>query len=318
MAILIMREGVNKGATFRRGERNLTVGRGPNNRIQLGEDRVSRSHAAIRWSGSEHRITDLQSHNGVFINGDKVHETALNVGDRIQIGETHLEVTTDEQLVHDGVLDRKVVEPSLVAAATQQMAMPGADLPVEEAIATGTVIDVDEMSMGRKLEQARWLTGFQRVVRKGDAQETVRAALEGIQQFVHPDRCMVIRVMEDKKAGKLDAWVSEDVPEEVRLERHYSPAISNARKERKSVIRNELQGHAKLGTAAAVPVRGERDTVVGVVYMDSFAETRQADVEYELVRHGEGSALIPGAVTNDPWKKGEAFFPPGGRSRAPP
>lgn len=303
MAILIIREGVNKGATFRLGERNLTVGRGPNNLIQLVEDRVSRRHAAIRWNGSEHRITDLQSHNGVFINGDKVQETALSVGDRIQVGETHLEVTTDEQLVHDGVLARKVVEPSLVAAATQQMAMPGADLPVEEAIAAGKVIDVDEMSMGRKLEQARWLTGFQRVVRQGDARETVRAALEGIQQFVHPDRCMVIRVMEDKKVGKLDAWVSDDVPEEVRLERPYIPAISNAMNDRKSVIRNKLQGHAKLGTAAAVPIHGERETVVGVVYMDSFAETRQAYVEDDLFLLNEVSALIPETVTAYPLGK---------------
>jgi len=267
------------------------------------EDRVSRRHAAIRWSGTEHRITDLQSHNGVFINGEKVHDAALAVGDRIQVGETHLEVTTDEQLVHDGVLDRKVVEPSIVGASTQQMALPGADVPVAEMIATGQVIDVDEVSMGRKLEQSRWLSGFQRVVRKGDAKETVRAALEGIQQFVHPDRCMVIRVMEDRKVGKLDAWVSDDVPEGLRLERPYIPAISNAMNERKSVIRNDLQGHAKLGTAAAVPVRGERNTVVGVVYMDSFADSRQSYVEDDLFLLNEVSALIPETVTAYPLKK---------------
>ena len=303
MAILIIREGVNQGATFRLGERNLTVGRGPNNLIQLVEDRVSRRHASIRWTGEEHRITDLQSHNGVFINDAKVQEAALNEGDHIRIGETVLEITTDEQLVHDGVLDRKVVEPAIVAAETQQMAMPGKQPPLKEMIARGMVIDVDEMSMGRKLEEARWLAGFQRVVRKGDPQATVRAALEGIQQFVHPDRCMVIRVMEDAKVGKLDAWVSEEVPAEARQERPYIPAISSALNDRKPVIRNDLQGHAKLGTAAAVPVRGEKDTVVGVVYMDSFATNRQSYVVDDLNLLKEVSALIPDIVLEYPLKK---------------
>jgi hypothetical protein len=303
MAILIIREGVNQGATFRLGERNLTVGRGPNNLVQLVEGGVSRRHAAIRWTGQEYRITDLQSHNGVYVNGDKVHEAPLAMGDRIQIGETHLEVTTDAQLVSDGVLDRRVVEPAIVAAETQRMAAPGKQRPVQEMIDKGEVIDVDDLSVGRKLEQARWLSSFQRVVRKGDPQATVRFALDGIQQFVHPDRCMVIRVLEGDKVGKLDAWVSEDIPLEFHTERPYIPAISAAMAQHKSIIRNELPPNANLGTAAAVPVHGEDNTVVGVVYMDSFAENLQAYVEDDLFLLCEVSALIPEIVTSYPLKK---------------
>jgi hypothetical protein len=225
------------------------------------------------------------------------------VGDHIQIGETHLEVTTDEKLVSDGVLDRRVVEPAIVAGETQNMAAPTKQRPVQEMIDEGEVIDVDDLSIGRKLEQARWLAGFQRIVRKGDPQASVRAALDGVQQFVHPDRCMVIRVLEGDKVGKLDAWVSEDIPLEFHTERPYIPAISAAMAQHKSIIRNELPPNANLGTAAAVPVHGEDNTVVGVVYMDSFAENLQAYVEDDLFLLCEVSALIPEIVTSYPLKK---------------
>ncbi|MCK5734870.1 MAG: FHA domain-containing protein, partial [Spirochaetaceae bacterium] len=40
------------------------IGRGRDAEIQLTDERVSRNHASLRWSGSGFALVDLQSTNG--------------------------------------------------------------------------------------------------------------------------------------------------------------------------------------------------------------------------------------------------------------
>lgn len=69
-------------------EHELIIGRDPRADIAITDDSVSRRHARLelgddgRW-----RIVDLDSRNGVFVNGNLVKEEVLNPGDRIHIGE---------------------------------------------------------------------------------------------------------------------------------------------------------------------------------------------------------------------------------------
>src|SRR5690242_18626822 len=66
----------------------ITVGRQDGNTIRLTERNVSRQHARLVKSESGYRIEDLESYNGVSINGariGKAHE--LKDGDRVGIGD---------------------------------------------------------------------------------------------------------------------------------------------------------------------------------------------------------------------------------------
>jgi pSer/pThr/pTyr-binding forkhead associated (FHA) protein len=47
---------------------------------------VSRRHALLRRDGAGHRIEDLGSTNGVYVNGLRVRRAELVAGDRLQIG----------------------------------------------------------------------------------------------------------------------------------------------------------------------------------------------------------------------------------------
>jgi len=62
------------------------LGRGEKCRTQLEGDAVSRYHAEIRFDGDTPRIRDLGSKNGVHVNGAKVEERALAVGDVVRLG----------------------------------------------------------------------------------------------------------------------------------------------------------------------------------------------------------------------------------------
>jgi len=72
--------------------RLLTIGRGDDNGLVLPDPRVSRHHAQVRARHGMLVLTDLDSRNGVRVNGARVAEAALGPGDRIELGDTVLVV----------------------------------------------------------------------------------------------------------------------------------------------------------------------------------------------------------------------------------
>ncbi|TPV96602.1 MAG: FHA domain-containing protein [Myxococcales bacterium FL481] len=81
-------------------ESTVTIGRTPDNTIQLSEQNVSRRHAEMVSGAEGWRIEDRSSYNGVMVNGTQIAETTtLREGDLIQIGDYHLVLTdsTDKE-----------------------------------------------------------------------------------------------------------------------------------------------------------------------------------------------------------------------------
>jgi ABC-type multidrug transport system ATPase subunit len=63
------------------------IGRDRKSNVFLDSPMVSRQHAAVDWDGSKCTLTDLQSFNGTFLEGERLGKpTALCTGDRIEIG----------------------------------------------------------------------------------------------------------------------------------------------------------------------------------------------------------------------------------------
>ncbi|MEM6730908.1 MAG: FHA domain-containing protein, partial [Myxococcota bacterium] len=70
-----------------------TVGRDEDNTIRLNERNVSRHHARIRRDNGQVVAEDLDSYNGVFINGDRVRQRQdLHEGDILRVGDFQLEL----------------------------------------------------------------------------------------------------------------------------------------------------------------------------------------------------------------------------------
>ena len=69
----------------------LRVGRGADNDLALKNDSVSRHHAEIhRTREGDFTITELNSGNGILVNGEQVTKTTLKNDDIIELGEVRI------------------------------------------------------------------------------------------------------------------------------------------------------------------------------------------------------------------------------------
>ena len=72
--------------SFELAEPVVTIGRAPDNLIQLDEPSVSSRHAQISVAGEVYELKDLDSTNGTQVNGETITSVTLQVGDRIKFG----------------------------------------------------------------------------------------------------------------------------------------------------------------------------------------------------------------------------------------
>ena len=64
----------------------VTIGRSSKCDISIDSPELSRQHIRIVRDGPEYEVQDLESRNGVYLNGVKIHRAVLRGGDTIQIG----------------------------------------------------------------------------------------------------------------------------------------------------------------------------------------------------------------------------------------
>ena len=80
--------------TFKLGEGTTTIGREPTNQIPLPHSSVSREHAALEFGPDGLTLRDLDSRNGVLVNGVPRKKALLQPGDKLTICEFVLELAT--------------------------------------------------------------------------------------------------------------------------------------------------------------------------------------------------------------------------------
>jgi len=73
--------------------RRTRIGRGPDNELVLDTKHISRYHAVLLAGPVHTAIEDLNSTNGVFVNGKRVARQVLKDGDRVTIGRTQFRYT---------------------------------------------------------------------------------------------------------------------------------------------------------------------------------------------------------------------------------
>lgn len=119
----------------------ITVGRKPDNDIQVDNLAVSGKHAAIITILNDSFLEDLDSTNGTFVNGKLVKKHALKHGDTITIGKHELKYVnqdaTSDQDFEKTLIIRPGSEGHAAAAAkakaqqpTNEKEAPTGDLPL--------------------------------------------------------------------------------------------------------------------------------------------------------------------------------------------
>ena len=78
------------GRSRRVDKRRVVLGRSRECDIQVEDPNVSRRHAELRQEGSVYWIVDLESTNGIEVNGRRVSRAKLEPGDVVTVGSTEI------------------------------------------------------------------------------------------------------------------------------------------------------------------------------------------------------------------------------------
>jgi hypothetical protein len=78
-------------------KREVVIGRSKDCDIQLPDGNVSRRHAEVRQEGAAYWVIDLDSTNGMEVNGRRQKRAKLRQGDRITLGSTELVFQRDTE-----------------------------------------------------------------------------------------------------------------------------------------------------------------------------------------------------------------------------
>ncbi len=151
---------------FLLGQGKAIIGRSPDCDIAIDNTAISRKHASIEFKDGEYFLTDLQSSNGTFLNGERIQEPqVLKPGDSIGIAKFNLIFQETPQaevqkLMSDGadleatvVVDAEKMAQSF--AATGMEAAPGTSGPRKLVVLKGNskpkelTIERDVITIGK-------------------------------------------------------------------------------------------------------------------------------------------------------------------------
>ncbi len=92
VAYLVIREGTKWSDVFRLiPDQSTLIGRAPTNQIVIKDERCSRTHMEVFYSGGQWIARDLDSRNGTMVGDEAIQgDRTLNPGDVIRIGRTQL------------------------------------------------------------------------------------------------------------------------------------------------------------------------------------------------------------------------------------
>ncbi|MCK5808370.1 FHA domain-containing protein [bacterium] len=94
----IKEPGIGRYALYNIYEFPCTVGRSLNSDVVLPYSGISRTHAVIEHEESEYSIKDIESQNGLTLNGKKVKTALFNKKNRVVIGTLHAELIIEDEL----------------------------------------------------------------------------------------------------------------------------------------------------------------------------------------------------------------------------
>lgn len=121
MSKLILLPGGSKQVTHELTEEFVTIGRAPDNVIQIDDPSVSGRHAQLHQVGEICILQDLDSTNGTRVNDEVVTSVALRVGDRIRFGKV------------EACFERETAEQTPPLTALTEIATRPADVSIRPA-----------------------------------------------------------------------------------------------------------------------------------------------------------------------------------------
>ena len=133
--LIIQNEGKLERIISWDGDR-LTAGRSRECEIFLDQAEISRRHLMFVRENERYEVRDLDSINGILVNGEKVRRRDLEVGDVVKVEGFELTFLLDRQPIASEIVTDDLAEPQAAGAEEKfHMTMIGEHLPISSAIA---------------------------------------------------------------------------------------------------------------------------------------------------------------------------------------
>jgi len=250
-----------------------TLGRHPDNSIQVLDRIVSKEHSRITLGpDGRYVIRDVGSLNGTFVNGEKVSKRVLKSGDQISLGNTTYRFTEDRP--QDKVPVRKVtMTPDQVQSQVQSTLsassrfLPAADIKDIAVLRA----DYEKLRIAHELSQ--------RLSIDADLDTLLQKIVDEAFQLIRADRAVILLV--DPETDELVArYIRQKRDEEIKLSKSI---LDEVRNKKRAVLSSDAMVDERFKAAKSIIMQGIRSTMcvpllyndklLGVMHVDSMLAT---------------------------------------------
>ena len=133
------------------------IGRNQDNDVVIDNIGVSGNHAEIIKNGDKYTLHDLQSKNGVYVNGERISKKELKFGDEIGIFKHKLRfIAIDLPLSGETTESKSSIEKSNSTSATVEVDVSKLESLLKENVANNAYLEVSSGTMtGRKFKLSK-------------------------------------------------------------------------------------------------------------------------------------------------------------------
>ena len=275
----------------------ISIGRTPENDIELKDSLISRKHTSIVRKGDRYVVYDLGSSNGTFVNNERIEMKPLDAGDVIRVGDSEIHYVEDGPArgVPKPVTDRRPTE--IPAAAGQGQVVKHVDEIAESfsfditgALSKGLSLrDIRGEAVGEKAAKESKM--FFILFQVGKALSTAEklddmllTAVKLIFEVVNAERCVLL--LKDPHTGELstrmayhrmrgmvdgkDIMISRTISSQVMNDR-VAMITSDALQDPRFMAGLSIVQY-NIRSALCVPL-WEADRVYGAIYLDNLAKS---------------------------------------------
>ncbi|MFN7131192.1 MAG: FHA domain-containing protein, partial [Myxococcales bacterium] len=262
MAAIVQQQPVRKRYSL--GERT-DVGRSPECDVVIADASISRRHATIAFRDGAYVIFDLQSKFGTYVNDKPVKEATLQHGDRVRLGHIVLDF---ENLAAPETPSRGAAAPAVHGAHGKALAGLGKEL------AAGRVTPQRLQQIQSTIEELERRIGeLSRAERKNEvllevgklinfnfqAGMLLECIIDAVMRAMRAERCAILL----PEAGMLVPRAARQLPTGIPEDRF--TLVGDA------YSRNQLGEGVPFSDGRrsyCVPMRGNKDQLLGLIYLD--------------------------------------------------
>ncbi|HWE30019.1 MAG TPA: adenylate/guanylate cyclase domain-containing protein [Polyangia bacterium] len=254
-----------------------TIGRHPDNSIQILDRIISKEHAQILRGGDGHYLLrDLGSLNGTYVSGSRVSEVVLKHGDELVLGSTHLMFV--EHTETEESLNRVTIAPSSLESIVRHkvdVAQSARDFLPEKQL-----FDVEHLR--RDYEKLRIAHELGRaIVGVLDLEQLLPRILDKAFDLLPADRGVILLYDQD---GKLTPrYVKHKTGRDDDQIVISKSIIAEVEQQKKAVLSSDATMDSRFSGAHSIIMQGIRSTMcvplihgdelLGIMHMDSQIAT---------------------------------------------